>query len=498
MINGRRGRRVLGALFSLGLVSGLGLTATSSAVAAGGHPGSEYTSYSFPKDTGTMKEVTWTTTPLRDPGYTADVFWAHQFGLDDKTGGYIGMQSNGGAERRLVFSLWNATGSRPGDRGATCSTFHETGQGRHCVAPLGWRAGHTYVSKVAAVGHGWFKATVTDATAGTSIDLGSLKTRASGISPKGMSDWTEAFEWNNPRSTCYDQPSAAVSFGLPQGNGGTVNASVASTKISMYCKSLSRVEVTRQGSVQLNAIGNTVRGLVRHGEQCLSAPGRRTDGMSARLSDCRATIDRGWVHAADRTLRLAYGGCLTQDGDAVHVRDCKGSRELGTFGRVSDDAKRWTYDKSSMALTNVRSGRCLTAAADGRLTVGACGGGRAQKWTVPSACGAGTPSKTPESAPTPASRPAEGTTGNSASPLRSQPPAAGGSDTPTVVSPDATPEDSAPKKDISLAETGADNATLPLSIATGVLLAVGALFVWAARSRRSRSGEERANRRDHV
>ncbi|TJZ54198.1 hypothetical protein FCH28_13520 [Streptomyces piniterrae] len=341
MMNARSGRRVLGALFSLGLASGVGLTAASSAVAAGGHPGSENSLYSFP-------------------------------------------------------------------RGST-----------------------------------------------------------------------------NP--------------GRSDGGGG--GAAVASGQ--------AEVEVTRQGSEQRNAIGNSALGLVQHGEMCLSAPGKRTDGMPARLSDCTAAVDRGWAYAADRTLRLAYSGCLTQDGDAIHVRDCKGSRELGTFGKVSDDAKRWTYDKSSKTLKNAQSGRCLAAAADGRLTTATCGGSSAQKWTIPSTCGAGTPSKTPESAPTRDLRPAGKPKGNSPHSLGAQPPAAGRSGIPTEgnskngpskngPSKNGVPEDNAPKKDTALAETGAGNALLPLGIAATGLLVAGALVAWVATSRWSRSGEGRVSRRGHV
>ncbi|GGU46914.1 hypothetical protein GCM10010211_08270 [Streptomyces albospinus] len=399
--------RLLAGALSLGLAAGLGTLATSPAAAENGHTPGTYTNYSFPDGTSSLHDVSWTTTPAYDPGYASEIFWSHQFDFDNHRVGYIGMQSNGGSPRKLLFSAWDTTEAKPGSPGSSCEAFGGEGSGQHCSVPLDWRAGHTYRFQVAATGQGWFRATVTDTTSDTTTDLGSIKTTATGISPDNMVDWTEYFEWNDPRATCYDQPNSAAAFGLPKGDGGTVTASVASTETGTSCKAGAKVEVTEEGSVQRNAIDNTARGTLRNGHACLAvrAPGNHAE---TSLASCTVATDRAWVHAADRTLRLASNRCLSEENSAVLARDCAGAPG---DGKVDDPAKLWAYDTALRTLKNKESGRCLTAAPDSIPATEPCTpGNAAQTWTIPTRDGARTPPEHPQPAALPR-------TGGDSSPL---------------------------------------------------------------------------------
>lgn len=377
-----------------GTTTGFNASAVPNA-SIGTTPGT-YTYYSFPGGTGSLHDVSWTTTPSFDPGYTANVFWSHQFSFNDDGVAYIGMQSNGGSARQMLFSVWNATESKAGP-GSTCSEFGGEGVGQHCSASVDWKAGHTYEFKVAPTDQqGWYDGSVTDTTTRTVTDLGSIRTPATGISPGGMIDWTEYFEWNSTLSNCYNQPSSAVTFGKPRANGGTATAAVSGSHVNDGCDFAAKVDTTAQGSVQSLATTNSTRGLVQNGQKCLTSTG----GGTAGLSDCTVGTDRAWVYAADRTLRLKSDTCLTAGGAGAVTTACDGAPRLG---QVTDPAKLWTYDPVTRTLRNGQSGTCLTAAA-GSPTAQPCGTGTDQQWTLPSTDTAttpppGTPPTTPPTTP---------------------------------------------------------------------------------------------------
>ncbi|MFJ1709731.1 NPCBM/NEW2 domain-containing protein [Kitasatospora sp. NPDC088346] len=375
----KRRRVVVGLVAALGVAGG-GAAMLASTAAAGPTPGT-YTYYSFPSGTGSLKDVTWTTTPQFDPGYTANIFWSHQFSFDNGQGAYFGMQSNGGQKRTLLFSVWDTDGAKKGPD-STCEAFGGEGEGQHCQAHVDWTAGHTYKFSLAPKGDGWFTATVTDATTNTSTEVGTIKAAkgrvATGINSGGMIDWTEYFEWSQSPSNCFNQPAAAVTFAPPTGNGGTVTAKVSGSSVNGTCGSAAKVETTAQGSVHRTATGNSTRGLVRNDQKCLRAPG----GGKAALSDCNTTAaDRAWVYSADRTLRLRSDNCLTANGPATAAGACQGDSKAQ--GKVTDPAKQWTYDPTAKTFKNNQSGLCLTAAADTTTSTKDCTGTPDQKWTLP-------------------------------------------------------------------------------------------------------------------
>ncbi|WP_063836143.1 RICIN domain-containing protein [Actinacidiphila yeochonensis] len=388
----RRLRRLAVPAAVAGLALGLGGGVNPAQAATIGTTPGTYTNYAF-TGSPTLADVTWSTTVLTDPGFSSQVFWAHQFGFDVGNGAYVGMQSDGGSNRLFLFSVWDATQATAGSAGTSCAAFGGEGTGESCRMNLNWTAGHTYTFTVAAQGSGWFGATVKNTTAGTSFTLGSIKTPATAIASTGMVDWTEYFEWNDPRATCYDQPFSAARFGLPTGNGGTVTARVSGTSNNgNACAAMTRTDSVAGGTVQNLATGNSVRGAVTGlAGKCLDSLGGVSDGTAADLYACSGGVGQAWVRAADGTLRLRSDYCLaangTASGSAVLVSDCAGT---GPGGAVTDTSKLWTYNATTKALVNQASGRCLDVPASNSangtaLIVYGCTGNPNQQWTLPAA-----------------------------------------------------------------------------------------------------------------
>ncbi|WP_266160542.1 hypothetical protein, partial [Dyella silvatica] len=72
-------------------------------VHAGDTPGS-YTNYKFDSSVSSLNSVDFGITVKTDPGYQANVYWSNQFSLvGTSSGGYTGMQSNGGSKRMFLF-----------------------------------------------------------------------------------------------------------------------------------------------------------------------------------------------------------------------------------------------------------------------------------------------------------------------------------------------------------------------------------------------------------
>ncbi|WP_363800280.1 ricin-type beta-trefoil lectin domain protein [Lysobacter firmicutimachus] len=361
--------RRLGALMLLSLLS---LSAS-----AGDTPGS-YTHYAFDPSITGLNSVDFGITVETDPGYRANVYWSNQFSfVGTPSGGYTGMQSNGGNARMFLFSVWDATEAKPGSTGSYCLSFGGEGVGKSCRMAYEWTAGHTYRFRVANEGNRWFGVTVTDLTTGGSFKLGSIRAASDQISPKGMINWTEYFEWNWSTSNCYNQPYSDAEFLLPIGNGGTTVASVSGTKISAPCAS--RVDITPVGSVQVNAIGNSLRGrVVSANNLCIDAKGSATTNNVPALGySCHNGENQAWVHGVDRSLRLQSNLCLdvasnrTAPGSPVIVYSCHGGRNQ-------------LWNAVGNQLRNDLSGLCLTASTAGaQLTIQTCGTQSGQNWTVP-------------------------------------------------------------------------------------------------------------------
>lgn len=363
----------------LSLCSGFCLLLLSLIAHAGDTPGT-YTNYRFGPTVTALHSVDFGITVKTDPGYRASVFWSNQFSLvGTHSGGYTGMQSNGGDPRMFLFSVWDATEARAGTKGSQCVSFGGEGVGRSCRMAHDWQQGHTYRFHIAYEGNRWLGVTVTDLTTHQSFKLGSIRTASSGISPFGMVNWTEYFEWNSADSNCFNQPYASAEFNLPSGNGGQAVASISQTHLSKTCTADSEVRKDAGGSLQRNAIGNSLRGaIVGDDHRCIDARGGEIRGAPAIGVACNDGIDQAWVFAVDHTLRLqdnnlclGVAGGNTAADQPVMVDRCSG-----------DPQQRW--HQIGAQLRNEGSGACLTSAKTGaQLTTRECSTAPTQDWQLP-------------------------------------------------------------------------------------------------------------------
>ncbi|POZ60036.1 RICIN domain-containing protein [Chromobacterium alticapitis] len=337
--------------------------------AAGKTPGT-YTNYRFPAGVAGLDAVDFAITVNSDPGHAANVYWANQFDLVGTSGAYAGMQSNGGSPRTFLFSAWNTTDAKTGSPGSYCLTFSGEGTGRSCRIHVDWKQGHRYRFHIAYEADNWLGVTVVDQTDGSSFKLGSIRTAASKISPNNMVNWTEYFEWNNDRATCLGQPYSQATFGLPVGmaNGRQVSASVSGTSVSQACPDFSKVSRVASGSAQENGIGNSARGPIVNGGQCLDASGGIQEGAAAIAYGCTGGANQAWVKARDGSLQLQNDYCLEENGGGVDVRTCSGK-------------SRWKLDGG--ALRSAASGLCLSANQSGQpVSLLKCDGTARQRWTL--------------------------------------------------------------------------------------------------------------------
>ncbi|WP_266170544.1 ricin-type beta-trefoil lectin domain protein [Dyella subtropica] len=361
-----------------GLCSLLMLLILPFAAQAGDTPGT-YTHYQFAPSVTALDSVDYGITVQTDPGYRADVYWSNQFSLvGTGSGGYTGMQSNGGSHRMFLFSIWDATEAKPGSEGSYCVSFGGEGVGKSCRMAHEWQQGHTYRFHVAYEGDQWLGVTVTDLATGGSFKLGSIRTASNGISPHGMVNWTEYFEWSSANANCFNQPYASAAFDLPRGNGGNAVASISGTSLSKTCTGYSQATKTASGSVQRNAIGNSLRGaVISANDVCIDASGGARSNVPAITYSCTGGENQAWVLGVDHTLRLQNNLCLdvangnTSPGAQVIVYSCNNGRN-----------QQWS--QIGTQLRSDLSGLCLTSSAQGaQLTMQRCTGAANQNWRLP-------------------------------------------------------------------------------------------------------------------
>ncbi|MGC1548001.1 MAG: ricin-type beta-trefoil lectin domain protein [Rhodanobacter sp.] len=341
-------------------------------------PGS-YTNYAFAPTVTGLDSVDFAITVNTDPGYQSNLYWSNQFDLVGAkgSGGYTGMQSNGGDPRMFLFSVWNATESKPGAKGSYCLRFGGEGVGQSCRMAHEWKQGHTYRFHVAFEGDRWLGVTVTDLTSHESFKLGSIRTAANQISPKGMVNWAEYFEWNEPDASCYDQPYTSADFALPSGNNGSAIATVASTKVSKSCAPYSVVSKSADGTVQRNAIGNSVRGAITGADHRCLAASNDSAHTSAISTQCKDGRNQAWVYALDKTLRLQNNRCLS-------VGDGKAASRAAIDVATCNAGPNQQWVLANAQLRNRSSGLCLTTPDKGEsLTVDACQSAVNQRWVLP-------------------------------------------------------------------------------------------------------------------
>ncbi|MCX4673209.1 RICIN domain-containing protein [Streptomyces sp. NBC_01381] len=355
---------------------------TAGSASASDTPGS-YTHYGFPSGTGGLNSVTFRTTVTKDAGPASNIFWSHQFGFTAGSGAYTGMQSNGpGQTRTFLFSLWDATEAKPGTGDSYCVDFGGEGVGKSCRLKTDWKEGHTFRTRVAHEGDRWFGVTVTNETTGASFKLGSIRAGSTQISPSGMVDWTEYFEWNNPKASCDDQPYSQAKFDLPVGDDGAVTASVSSTRTSATCADYTRVEQVSGGTLQTNAVGNSVRGPITGLGGKVVDGSRNVSGDPAIVYGPTGGANQAWVLGKDGALHLMGQGLCLDVKDGAHANGTPAIMWTCNGGTN----QQWRHENG--ALRNPAANRCLDIpggdTSDGtRLVIWDCNGGSHQKWTVP-------------------------------------------------------------------------------------------------------------------
>lgn len=369
----------LSVVMLLPIISTMSLSTTTCAADLGETPGT-YTNYRFLSTSGVnvnqgFDSVKFAITVDKDPGYSSSVYWSNQFNLvGTASGAYAGLQSNGGSARTFLFSAWDTTEARPGSANSYCVTFSGEGEGRSCRLHLDWQEGHTYQFTLAYSDDSWLTATVTDLSSNTSFVLGSIKTSARRISANGMVNWAEYFEWNSPKATCRSQPYSKATFAVPQGTQGnnTITASISSVSNSTTCSDISRVTQISAGSVQENALGQSVRGTITNAGACLDIKSGLAEGNAVITYGCNNGKNQGWVRSrTDKKLVTADNLCL--DGSSgIKVISCKNAQN-----NYSD----WSVENG--LIRNIGNNRCITAVGRGSdTTLEACVGSDNQKWQV--------------------------------------------------------------------------------------------------------------------
>jgi hypothetical protein len=416
-------------VFTMTAASGGGLASLSSQTVPsisilGNTPGG-HAWWGFPANTPLLSELDFYITPSTDPGPDSNIYWSNQI---QALGGYTGLQSTmlvGGGEgvgRQFLFSLWGAINYQTGTPtsagiggGSFCtmsSSATDGSAGVQCRYRYEWQAGHTYrfrVTPQTSLGSGWFKTNVTDVTGGTtgdSFDIGTIqvdttlsqyKDAMSAIPANAISQWTEYFEWNNPRATPSSVPYSSVAMSMTatdiQGKAVTVN----NTEKDQTAAS----STTLQNGVltETSGIDQSSRGLFKASGACLTSQKNATSGLTvAVLNTCPtlATVrakggsafsNSLWVSAVDGTIELPASYCLTAAdpngayGSAVNVQTCTGT--------VS---QKWNIGTANGSLHSIQSattgGQCIVPAgspsSDGSyaLSLGSCGS-TSQVWTAP-------------------------------------------------------------------------------------------------------------------
>ena len=338
------------------------LTMGASFTAAATYVPGSYVYWNFDGVTG-LSDVAYTVTVTRDPGHAAKVFWSNQVDFSNGVGAYAGMQSNGGAQRMFLFSVWDVTEAVPG-AGSWCQAFGGEGVGMSCRRWGDWKEGDTYEFHYVAEGNGWWGLTVTNLSDNTSFKLGSIKVGSDTMKPGSIS-WTEYFRWNDTASSCESEPFSRARFDAPLGNGGSVAARITGTDIKPECPASSTVTTTGGHAVQTNAIGNSIMGTIAgSGGNCLDVANGKVISYP-----CHSGDNQQWVFAHDDTLRANDYSCAIVSGhSSVRAGSCTSSR------------RTWRVDGTQ--LIERSTGKCLTAGGNG-VTVAACNGSTSQQWSVP-------------------------------------------------------------------------------------------------------------------
>jgi len=118
------------------------------------------------------------------------IFWAHQFGFVNGSGGYIGLQIVG-SQKKAIFSIWDAITGEPGN------PFEEQGHGWQIIINYDWKLNRKYRLRIWELnveqnGDEWWLAAVYDYTTGVDTIIGKILVPAAwGWLTKTSVTWVE-------------------------------------------------------------------------------------------------------------------------------------------------------------------------------------------------------------------------------------------------------------------------------------------------------------------
>lgn len=354
------------------------------AALASGHTPGSYTNYTFPGAPAGFSSVDYSILINKNPGYSANTFWSNQFSLIGTSGGYTGMQSDGGSARTFLFSVWNASEAKIGTEGSYCLKFGGEGKGYSCRMHYPWMEGGVYQFNLAHTGNGWFKVTVTatEPDDGSnkvhSFVLGSIKTTATEISSSDMVNWTEYFEWNDSRATCLGQPYSSATFSFPEGisAGNRFRAETASVSTSEDCRAFSSVtpSFNLTGTLHQNGTGNSLRTAINsNNNQCIAPVTLSENAEIVMAGGTCETSSQNWVYSKAGTLEAPSNYCLasTSNGE-VKLRTCQhGQPEF-----------QWVVMNPG-EIRNISTSQCLTDnGLNNKVTLNNCDGSDAQQFNM--------------------------------------------------------------------------------------------------------------------
>ena len=214
--------------------------------------------YAWPASSLNYTRMQFTNMITVDPGPSANVFWADQFGNTVSGSGYIGIQTitNATGGKLVLFSVWDATGCRPNPNrtyGGWCvnNTDGAPGHGARIWYP--WQANVNYRLTVRKTKTpGWWVARLYDPKAHKSVDIGSLQFGGpTGGQVYPSVGFVEYFNWPDPTATCGQQLASKSIFGPITGDAGTVN--YGSTSTSSNCTYATHAAITSSGAAELDA-----------------------------------------------------------------------------------------------------------------------------------------------------------------------------------------------------------------------------------------------------
>lgn len=350
-------------------------------VHAGEVPGS-YATYKWDASVTGLTSVDYQITVQIHPGERSNVRWATQFGLVGSTSrGYAGMENTAKDGTLFVFSVSGATQFQPGSPGSSCMVVNGAQARVTCRLPYNWTMEHNYQFHVAYVGGQWLSVTVTDPYSNQTVNLGSILTDATSISPQGMAGRTKYLEANSPNANCYNQPYTDTIFNAPTGNGGAYSATVAKAGVDANCANYGSVSTNPTGTEQFNLLHNTKRGTVENGgvsNVCIAAGDGRTSNTTVTSTTCDYHAEgQAWVLGSDDTMRLQSNLCMD-------VVDATSSNPQMVIDACNDSASQQWVSGEGNTLQHVQTGLCATLGQlNAPLTLQTCVYDFDQTWYLP-------------------------------------------------------------------------------------------------------------------